>query len=85
MSAVVKYSLLRLALFGVCAAVLVLARVPLLLAVLFAAVASAALSYLLLGRQRDQVVAVIESRVAARAAAQGPADEDVEDAETESR
>ncbi len=85
MSAVLKYSLLRLALFGVCAAVLVVVRVPVFLAVVFAAVISAALSYLFLHRQRDQVVSVIEARVAARSAAHRPADEDDEDAEAGSR
>ena len=80
-----KYSLLRLMLFGVCLGVLLLVRVQAMLAVLFAAVISAALSYLFLRRQRDQVVEAIGARAEARAAAAGVRDEDVEDAEVSRR
>lgn len=81
MLAVWKYSLLRLALFGGCLAVLLLVQVPALLALVFAALISSALSYLLLRRQRDELVAVIDKRVQARMPAPGTSDAEVEDAE----
>lgn len=81
-----KYSLLRLLVFGACLGLLVLARVPFLLAVVFSAVLSSAVSYLFLRRARDEVVTAIQARVEAQAERAGHRepgtdDEAVEDAQ----
>lgn len=80
-----KYSLLRLVVFGACLGLLVLAQVPFLLAVVFSAVISSAMSYLFLRRARDEVVTAIQARVEAQAERAGRRpevdDEAAEDAE----
>lgn len=78
-----RYTLLRLALFLV---VLVVLSVPPieagpLLAVVLAAVISALLSYVLLARQRNEVAKVVEERAARRLKPPtGSSDEEIEDA-----
>lgn len=61
--AILKYSVLRLALFVACLGLLYLAGVGGLLLPVLAAVISLALSYILLRRQRDQLAVAIDRRV----------------------
>ncbi|MEN1975494.1 DUF4229 domain-containing protein [Cellulomonas sp. P4] len=63
---VVTYSLLRLALFVVCLAGLVLAGTGWLLGVVLAAVLAALLSYLLLAGPRDRAALWLQARSEAR-------------------
>lgn len=89
---VLRYTLLRLALFVAVFAVLALAGARGALLLGLTVVISLALSYLLLRGQRDAVAAVIAERVGERATGPGPArqpaagsDEAVEDAEDDAR
>jgi hypothetical protein len=80
---VLRYSVLRLALFAAVLGVLWLVGARGILLVGLAAVVSFALSYLLLRRQRDAVAAAISSRVEARPHHAGGVDEAFEDAADE--
>ncbi|MDM8085537.1 DUF4229 domain-containing protein [Cellulomonas cellasea] len=80
---VVTYSLWRLGLFAVSLALLVWAGMGSWLAVLLAAFVAWALSYVLLGRQRQEAAQFVERRAVARSARAGgpaPDDADIEDA-----
>jgi hypothetical protein len=83
---VLRYTVLRLAIFAAVLALLFLAGARgILLAALTVAV-SMALSYLLLARQRDAVAAVVAERVARSQRPQRPGvDEAAEDAEDDAR
>lgn len=63
---VLIYSLLRLALFAVCALALALVGMGWLFALLLAAVLAALLSYVLLGAPRDRAARWLQERSAAR-------------------
>jgi Protein of unknown function (DUF4229) len=82
--ALIKYSVLRLALFV--GAILVLALVGMrksILMFVLAAAISLALSYVLLGKQRDELARALQARVEGRVARRsgiGTADADEEDA-----
>jgi hypothetical protein len=85
---VLRYTLLRLALFVVVLAVLAIAGARGILLLGLTVAVSIALSYLLLRRQRDAVAAAIAERVQGRLEAprnDGGTDEAVEDAEDEAR
>lgn len=76
--AILKYSVLRLALFVACLGLLHLVGVGGLLLPVLAAVISLALSYVLLRRHRDQLALAIDRRVHERTTRRRPsgADED---------
>ncbi len=77
------YTLWRLGLFAAALALLVWVGMGSWLAIVFAAVIAWALSYVLLGSQRDAAARHLARRAEARAARSGPAapgDADVEDA-----
>ena len=82
---VLRYSVLRLALFAAVLGVLALAGARGILLVALTVVVSLALSYLLLRRQRDAVAAAIAARVGERPHQRGGVDELVEDAADEAR
>lgn len=76
-----KYTVLRLGLFVVCLVLLRLAGAGGLLLLVLAAGVSMALSFLLLRRPREELAAVVHTRVQRRVAQRQPpgADEDYED------
>ena len=82
--AYVKYSLIRLALFVPLFALFVVLQLGWLLAVLFAALISFAISYLFFQKQRDAATSVLHARFSGRAKPLRTAGE-VEDAEVEDR
>ena len=82
---VLRYTVLRLALFGAALGLLALAGARGILLVALTVVVSLALSYLLLRRQRDALAAAIAARVEARPHHRGGVDEAAEDAADEAR
>jgi hypothetical protein len=80
---VLRYSLLRLAVFAAVLGVLWVAGARGVLLLALTVVISLALSYLLLRRQRDALAAAIAARVEARPHHRGGVDEAVEDAADE--
>jgi hypothetical protein len=84
-SLVLRYSLLRLALFGAVLGVLWVAGARGVLLAALAVAVSLALSYLLLRRQRDALAAAIAARVEAPREHRVGVDEAVEDAADEAR
>ena len=83
---VLRYTLLRLAVFAAVLALLYAAGARGILLAALTVVVSLALSYLLLARQRDAVAAVVAERVARSHEPRRPGvDEAVEDAEDDAR